>query len=471
MCLIEEGFHLTSSVTSVLNKPSRVRWMIFVLACLASGINYLHRYSWGAVRPYLQEEYGLKDGQMGWLDGAFNLTYFLGQFPGGLAGDFLGPRLVIPIVAALWSTVVFLPTFFSSFRNLYVARLLFGAVQAPAYPNLGKVTQSWFPLSVRTSVQGAVSSFAGRAGAALAPVVIATLLIGIVGLSWQNSLRTVAALGFVFAGAFWFLFRNRPAEHPWANPAEAALIESDMEQSEEPFPEESSTDASSVDDDSSSSGKEARFHWSAANRLNVGIFFAASFCSSFADNLFVFWMPTFLAIEKGLDPIQMGLWASLPLLGGALGGLFGGFLNDALIHRTGNRRRARRIVASTGKIVATVLIGVSLIPDDGRIIMVILFCCKFFSDWSQPTWWGTVTDIGGPAAGRVFGMVNTVGSCGAFAAGPAMGYVKEYFGWTALFLFVACVYILTAIFWSRVDCTRKLVVTKGTEPQEPSNND
>jgi len=102
-------------------------------------------------------------------------------------------------------------------------------------------------------------------------------------------------------------------------------------------------------------------------------------------------------------------------------------------------------------------------PVDGRLVMVVLFFCKFFSDWSQPTWWGTVTDIGGPAAGRVFGMVNTVGSMGAFAAGPAMGYVKQYFGWSALFTFVGAVYILTAIFWGCVNCTQKLVVVESDE--------
>jgi sugar phosphate permease len=420
-----------------------VRWLIFVMACLASGINYLHRYSWGAVRPYLQEEYGLTDGQCGWLDSAFNLTYFLGQFPGGLAGDALGPRVVIPVVAVLWSLVVAAPGFVVSFRDLYIVRLLFGATQAPAYPNLGKVTQSWFPLSVRTSVQGSVSSFSGRAGAALAPVVVASLLIGKMGLTWQSALWTVAILGFVFAAVFWLLFRDQPAEHPWANAAEVELIDSG---------EATATDSSQV-----------RFRWTRANRVNLGVFCSASFCSTFADNLFVFWMPTFLAIEKGFDPVSMGMYASLPLLGGAFGGLFGGFLNDALIRFTGNRRLARSLVACTGKIIAAILIGVSLMPDDGRLVMVVLFFCKFFSDWSQPTWWGTVTDIGGPAAGRVFGMVNTVGSMGAFAAGPAMGYVKQYFGWSALFTFVGAVYILTAIFWGCVNCTQKLVVVESDE--------
>jgi sugar phosphate permease len=245
-------------------------------------------------------------------------------------------------------------------------------------------------------------------------------------------------VGIVFAVTFWLLFRNHPEEHPWANQAEQELIEA----GEIP----------------ASQYANAHFDWSANNKRNVAFFLAASFCSTFADNLFVFWIPTFLLDEKGFGNIEMGLFAGLPLLGGAIGGLCGGFLNDILIRLTGNRRLSRRLVASVGKIIAAILIVLSLMAEDGRTMMVVLFFCKFFSDWSQPTWWGTVTDIGGPAAGRVFGFVNMFGSAGAFVAGPAMGYVKHYFGWDALFYFVAGMYVLTALWWSRVDCTRKLVV-------------
>ena len=441
------AFAMTDSSNRLTDsRPTNTRWLIFALACAASFINYVHRYSWGVVKPYLQKEYGLLDSDVGWLDAAFNLTYAAGQFPGGLAGDIFGPRTLIPTVAVLWSLVVAAPGVVSGFWRLYVVRLVFGVVQAPAYPNLGKVTKSWFPISIRTSVQGMVASFSGRAGAASASVIIATLLIGYWKLSWQSALWVVAAGGVIFAVVFWLLFRNSPAEHPWTNEEEQELIE----KGEAPPTEHAA----------------ARFDWSPANVRNILFFLAASFCSTFADNLFVFWIPAYLVDEKGFGPIEMGLFASLPLWGGAIGGLCGGVLNDVLIRVTGNRRLARSLVASVGKLIAAVLIVASLGAEDGRIVMVILFCCKFFSDWSQPTWWGTVTDIGGPAAGRVFGMVNTIGSAGAFAAGPAMGYIKQLYGWESLFCFVGGIYVLTAIWWSCVNCTQKLVAIPSDDPAE-----
>ena len=416
---------------------TNTRWLIFGLACFTSFLTYVHRYAWGVTRPYLMEETNLTPQQMGWLDSVFNLTYAFGQFPGGLLGDIFGPRTMIPLATLLWTVAVTAPAWTGGFWRLMVARLTFGATQAPAYPNLGKITQSWFPLSIRTTLQGFVASFSGRAGAALAPILIGTLLMGICGLSWQASLYVLAAVGVVYAVVFWWLFRNDPARHHWVNDAELRVIREGER-------------------GSSKSGKP-KLNLTAANLFNLGIFMAASFCSTFADNLFVFYMPTFLVQEKGFSSIEMGIFASLPLFGGAFGGMCGGALNDVLIRVTGNRRLARSLVASTGKTVAAVLIAASLLVDDGRLIMLVLFCCKFFSDWSQPTWWGTVTDIGGRAAGSVFGMVNMVGSIGAFAAGPAMGAVLGDHGWTALFLFVGAVYILTALFWVCVNCTRRLV--------------
>src|SRR5262249_3596703 len=72
-------------------RPTRVRWLVFALACAASWLLYLHRYAWGVVRPSLKaEDPELTDLDLGWLDSLFNLTYALGQVPGGLAGDLRG---------------------------------------------------------------------------------------------------------------------------------------------------------------------------------------------------------------------------------------------------------------------------------------------------------------------------------------------------------------------------------------------
>jgi sugar phosphate permease len=47
----------------------------------------------------------------------------------------------------------------------------------------------------------------------------------------------------------------------------------------------------------------------------------------------------------------------------------------------------------------------------------------------------------------VFGMVNTVGSLGGFLAGPLIGFVKQNYGWPAVFWLIAAVYVASALCW------------------------
>ena len=115
-----------------------------------------------------------------------------------------------------------------------------------------------------------------------------------------------------------------------------------------------------------------------------------------------------------------------------------------------------RFQGRSGKALAAVLLVTSLAVSDGRWVMVLLLGCKFFGDWSLPTLWGTITDMAGKGAGTVFGVVNTIGALGGFAAGPVLGYLKQRYDWTGLFLGVGAAYLAAALCWLFIDCTRRL---------------
>jgi MFS transporter, ACS family, glucarate transporter len=416
-------------------RPTRVRWWIFALAFATSWLLYLHRYAWGVIKPDLMaEDPDLDPVRVGWLDGCFSLTYALGQVPGGLLGDAFGPRRILPALIFLWSGCVGWTALVRGFWPLAGVRAAFGLAQAGAYPILTQVTRRWFPLSVRTTVQGAVASLAGRAGAACAPLVVATLLMGLGGLSWRAALLALSGLGAVLAFAVLVVCRAGPHEHPWTNPAERELI----------------------GDVAPAAGARARLRLSGRTRLTLGALLLYAFASTFADQLYVFWIPQFLVEGRDLSRGEMGVFAGLPPLGGAVGGFLGGSLNDWLIRRTGSRRLGRSAVAFTGKFLAAVLVTASLLVADGRWAMAVLFACKFFGDWGLPTVWGTITDISGRAAGTVFGAVNMAGAVAAFLAGPAMGWLRQTQGWEGLFLTVGAAYLAAACCWLVIDCTCRL---------------
>jgi len=161
----------------------------------------------------------------------------------------------------------------------------------------------------------------------------------------------------------------------------------------------------------------------------------------------------------------MGIYSSLPLLGGAIAGMVGGMLNDLCIARTGNRRWSRTAIAFFGKGMAAALLFAALAwYHDPYAFCGFLFAVKFFGDWSLATSWGVVTDIGGRATASVFAFNNAVAGIGLIAAPPLFGYLAKYHGWPVVFIAVAVTYVLCALSWLAIDCT--IPVIAESESQE-----
>lgn len=421
---------------SASSRPTHVRWWIFLLACAVSWLLYLHRYSWGVIKPSLLAENPELRAHVGWLDSAFMLTYAVFQVPCGFLGDRFGPRSILSGFILLWSVAVLGVGWTTGFWRLFGLRAFFGFAQAGAYPILSKVTRNWFPLANRTSVQGIVTAL-GRIGAASCPVILATLLIGTLGFSWQNALLILGMPGIFLALAFWILARDNPREHPWTNLGEQELVDPGVS--------------------SRPPGTKARLVINRATLLSLGMMLLYAFASTIQDQLYVNWISDFLVNGRGLSQGEMGLFTPLPLLGGAVGGILGGFLNDWLIRALGNRRWARSLVGFTGKLIASVLIFLSVQLADGRVAMVILLTARIFGDWSLPTQWGAITDMGGRGAATLFGLVNGVGAVGGFVAGPALNWLLIQHGWEGLFTGVAAMSLLAGLTWLFIDCTQKIV--------------
>jgi sugar phosphate permease len=417
-------------------RASRVRWFIFFVACASSLFLYLHRYSWGVIKPsFLKEHPEITSEEIGSLDAAFGITYAFGQVPAGLAADLFGPRLVLGGIILLWSISTVGVAWVAVFWQLWCVRAALGLTQAGCYPVLSKVTRNWFPQSVRTSVQGVVAAM-GRIGAACSSLLVASVLIGYFQVSWQSALVGIALPGAALSVAWWLIVRNSPRQHPRVNAAELALIE-----------------RGTVPPSASS---RVKLHRDRRTLLNLAMLLLYAFASNVYDAIYLFWIPTYL-IDRGLTQSDMGLFNTLPFIGAAIGGICGGMLNDYLIRRTGNRRWSRSGVAFTGKFIAAGCVALSVQTGDGRIAMVVLLVARFFGDWSLPTQWGAMTDMGGRAIATIFGFVNSVGALGVFAAGYLYGNLKSMYGWEGLFLGAAVACLVSALSWLFVDCTKRLV--------------
>ena len=456
--------------------PTNIRWLTFALACGSSWFLYLHRYSWNIVSLKIQEEYGFDNTRSGTVFSLFYLTYAAGQIPSGVVIDLFGPHLFLGVSIILWSLALI---GFGQTKNLWLLgllRLQFGAFQAGCYPGLTKVTQAWFPRKSRTTVQGWVATTFGRGGGAMSSILLGTVLMGYFGLSWQTGLAILGGAGIVFGGLFLLLFRSSPELDPRVNQAELQLIQ------------EGSAPVAS--------GPAAILPWSRAFRSrSLRFFVVQQFLDAGSDVAFVYLIGKFFFDRYHLDIKNVGWISSLPLWGGALGGIAGGFLNDWLIRKTNNRRWSRSGIGFVGKMIGCGMLYVVSnqtaavaqwldpvrnwmgalveLPASAALAAGLgLMLAKFFSDWSQPTVWGTCTDLGGRYSATVFSIVNTSGTIGGIVMPNVFGILLDWnntkslvdgtmisqTNWSPLILLLAAMYLASGVFWLLINCTKSLDV-------------
>ncbi len=434
------------------SRPTGVRWRVFALACGASFLLYLHRYSWNIVGPKLQDDFGLNNTQAGFLFSLFYYTYAGGQIPVGVVIDRHGPRVVLVASILAWSLSIAAIGQTARLPRLALWRMLFGLGQAGCYPALTKVTRNWFPPASRTTLQGWIATTSGRSGGAMAPILLGTVLMGWCGLSWRTSLGVLGIVGVAYGLIFWWTFRNTPGEHPGVNREERKLIE-----------------AGTVPSPSEERGAVLPAGTCPGASRSLRFFVVQQFLDAGSDVAFVSLIGTYFLRARGFDVTKTGWLASLPLWGGAVGGVAGGWLNDRLIATTGQRRWSRSGVGFVGKVIGCVMLVLVVRQTHGLAAASCLMAAKFFSDWSQPTTWGACTDLGGRHSATVFSIINTAGTFGGVVMPLVFGYVLDRFTThrrsgrpgrsprptrARCSALLAAMYLGSGICWLLMDCTR-----------------
>ena len=433
---------MTESEVRPVAPPTRIYWGVFGLSLSTSALLYLHRYVFSYLKPILTEEWGASKADLGLIDAAFALPYAVLQFPLALGADALGVRLVLTCLMFVWCGGLAMMACAPNVAWMRTGQAVLGAGQSAVYACLSRISRNWFPPAVRTTLQGAVGVTAGRLGAWASAILFVTLMLGELKLDWRTAVWVFTIAGLLQMIFFAVLFRNTPRQHPLVNAAEIRLIEG-----------EAAGPSVAAAGPRVTVWKMLR-SMTPRSLVNLGCLGVQTTLSTFADMIYQSWIPLFLFEVHHLQFKEMGIFASLPLLGGAIAGLMGGTLNDYCIRKTGNRRWSRSGIAFAGKGVAAILMFTALlIYDRPYAFCGLLFVIKLFGDWSLTSSWGVVTDIGGKATASVFAFNNSIATLGQIAAGPAYAYIAQYYGWPSVFLTVGVTYTLCALSWLVIDCT------------------
>jgi MFS family permease len=376
-------------------------------------ITYLDRVAIASSAGNIVQALGLQSvADLKWAFTAFALAYALFEVPTGWMGDMFGPRRALLRIVLWWSAFTVLTAAVGlrvgpvtlGLGFLIGVRLLFGMGEAGAYPNITRALHNWLPLDERGRGQGLVWS-CGKLMGGLTPLLWTLLVVG-TGLTpgllgWRGAFCVFGIIGLAWCVLFARWFRDRPEEKPAVNAAELALIHLNRGPEHE-----------------SRRGVPWKRIVTNGNFLTLCLMYAAQAYGWYFN---ITYLPQFLERQYGLPNTSMlgALYKGGPLLMGAIGCLVGGIVTDAIIRRTGDRRRARRLCGWIGHSLCVGCFLVCPIAPNAFVFFVAVSLAAFFTDLTLPSAWATCQDIGGRYAGTVGGFMNM----GAGLAGALAGWV------------------------------------------------
>ncbi len=351
----------------------RSRRRIGILALLAIGtmINYLDRTVLGIAAPKLTAELGIDPAIMGILFSAFAWTYALAQIPGGLFLDRFGNKVTYFLSLTLWSLFTLFHGMAVGLKTLLLCRFGLGISEAPCFPVNSRVVSAWFPQQERAKATAVYT-----VGEYLGLACFAPLLFWIMdGFGWRVLFVSVGAVGILFALVWWRCYRE-PHEDPRLSQQEREHIENGGGLS-------APTD------------QQVAFSWPLVRQLLSKRQIIGASIGQFAGNtvlvFFLTWFPTYLATERHMGWLKVGFFAVMPFFAAALGIMFGGWVSDLLLKKTGSANIARKLPIISGLLLSATIIGANYVDSDVLVISVL--SVAFFGQGMVGLSWALISDV------------------------------------------------------------------------------
>jgi MFS transporter, ACS family, glucarate transporter len=392
-------------------------------------ITYVDRVCIASSAPAIRGELGLDAVQMGWVFSAFTFAYAVFEIPTGWMADVFGPRKTLMRIVLWWSAFTAASGLAWNFTSLVVARFLFGAGEAGAYPSISRSFSRWFPVTERGAAHGAVFMCSRLGAAATPPVVIAIIS----GAGWRVSFWIFGALGVIWSVFWWRWFRDDPAAHPSVAPDELALIAS-----------------------GTPSTPRANVHWRDLFDLNLLCICLMYFCIAYGLYFYLTWLPTYFKEARGFSTQHSAWLASAVLFTGAVASITGGWLTDRLTRRYG--LKVGRSIGAVALPLSGVLIVSAMLSASPLLAAVLMAFAFFWAELCLSPSWAMCHDIGGEAAGTITGAMNTLGNIGGSISPLVVGYSVQLWGsWSTPLVIMAGIYLAGGMLTLLVDPRRRLV--------------
>ena len=364
-------------------------WVVFALTFGLLISDYMARQVLNAVFPLLKAEWGLSDGELGFLAGVVPLMVGLLTFPISLLADRFGRIRSIVVMAALWSLATLLCGLAKSYDQMLAARVLVGVGEA-AYGSVGiAVIISVFPKHLRATLTAAfmAGGLAGQVfGVAVGGAVAATH-------GWRAAFNAIGIAGLALAAAYaWFVREGRM-------PAQAVT-------------ERAKVTLASI---------KTLFSGRALN-----LAYMASGLQLFVAGALPAWLPTYFVRYYDLPLAKASALAAIFLAIGGAGMIGCGVFSDRLVSTTAQRARLSACFCAG----SAVLVGAAFALGPGTLQLAMLGLAMFLAASTAGPAGAMVANLT-PAAlhGTAFAVLTLANNAFGLAPGPIVtGWLADRIG-------------------------------------------
>jgi ACS family hexuronate transporter-like MFS transporter len=379
---------------------SRRAWLLCTLLFVAGALSYLDRQVLSILAPKITAEFGMNAADYSRVLNCFVLSYTVMFALGGRLMDALGTRIGLTLSVGFWSLASAAHAFTVGPISLGLARFGLGAGEGPCFPAVTKGAMEWVGARRRALAVGFAnggSSF----GAFLAPplTVWVTSMVG-----WRGTFVAVALIGVVWVVAWQLAFRGTPVAT--GAPARNAKV----------------------------SFREL------LSRAQVRRLMLARFFFDPVYYFYSYWIPLYLAKERGLSMAQIGALTWIPFLILGLVKIDAGRVSDGLVARGWRPKTARMRMM----LIAAVLTPASWFCSQAGStgLAITLMCVLMFAHGIWITnFIALIADtFRSTEVATVVGLTGTAGGIAGLLANQAIGSTVDRFSYTPVFLVTAVLY-------------------------------
>lgn len=270
---------------------------------------------------------------------------------------------------------------------------------------------------------------------------------------WRSVMQIYGLLGIVVAAYFFWIVRNRPDEHPRVNRAEQRVIYGSP--AVKPTVQSSRVDRPKLPVRAVLTSRSLWCLSMVQFGTNVGWVFLVT------------WLPRYFFEVQRVPFEKRNLIATLVMIGGWAGMLFGGWLTDRLADQLG-RRWGRALPVCLSRFVGMAAFLFVMLEPSPYTAAALFALVAFSTDSGSPAVWAFNQDVGGRYIASVLGWGNMWGNLGAALSTVVLERIVAYWGWNFAFLTCAFAFFVSGVCGIVVDATKPIdIVPESGDAETP----